>query len=137
MLDPRPTDLKPWLLFKNPVFDPGVNVTVRLGTKWFNRIGPEQIVEVRRYNSDGIADYLFDGFIVDVIKSKICDIDEDILAQEHDPGCRTIRGLVEELKRVYPKEQINGRTTVTIIFFEECEPDPGEHDAEIEPPRIN
>lgn len=136
MLDPNP-DLKPWLLFKNPVFERGVNATVRLGTKWFRRIGPEQVVAVYQTRTDANPDYLFDAFVIDVIQTKICDIDEDILLHEHDPSCRNVRGLVEELKRVYPRQNINGRTTVTIILFEQCDPDPGEHDDPIQPPRMH
>lgn len=131
MLDPRP-DQKPWLLFKNPVFQPGVNATVRLGAKWAGLVGPESIVEV--HETDG--GHLFDAFIVDVQLTKICDIEEDILAHEHDPKCRNIRGLINELERVY-KRKVNPREQVTIILFEQCEPDPGEHDAPIDSPRMH
>jgi hypothetical protein len=132
MLDPNPSE-KPWLLFKKPVFQEGVNATVRLGNKWHFRAPPESIVEIRETTGDG---YLFDAFIVDNLWLKICDIPIDVLQHEHDPNCRTHAGLIAELERVYRKK-VSPRDKVTIILFEQCEPDPGEHDDPIEPPRVH
>jgi len=132
MLDPNP-DQKPWLLFTNPEFQEGVNATVRLGSKWLNRAPAESIVEVRSTNDSG---YLFDAFIVDALWIKICDIPVDVLEHEHDPKCRTHRGLIAELERVYRKK-VSPRDYVTVLLFEQCEPDPGEHDDPVEPPRMH
>lgn len=125
-------DYKPRLLFKNPVFQEGVNATVRLGNKWHFRAPEESIVEV--WQTDG--GYLFDAFIVKNLWVRICDIEADILEHEHDPSCRNHRGLIEELERVY-KRKVSSREKVTILLFEQCEADPGEHDAPIDPPRIH
>jgi len=123
------SDHKPRLLFKNPVFESGVNVTVRYGTKWSVQAPPESIVEVWETNGG----YLFDAFIVDTELHRVCDIPEDLLHQEHDPACRTHEGLLAVLRKVYGSK-INSRVWVTVVAFEQCEPDPGEHDDPIEAP---
>lgn len=126
---------KPCLIFSNPVFQKGVNATVRLGDKWFQKVGPEDIVEIYAHDAE-TRSYLFDAFIVDTFLVKICDIDVDLLEHEHDPRCREPEGLLAELRRVYGNK-VTPRDKVTIILFEQCEPDPGEHDAPIEPPRMH
>jgi hypothetical protein len=126
---------KPCLLFSNPVFQAGVNATVRLGEKWASRVHAEDIVEVYAHNAERRS-YLFDAFIVDTIVAKICDIDEDLLEHEHDPSCREPQGLLAELRRVYGNT-VSPRDKVTIILFEQCDPDPGEHDKPSDLPRMH
>lgn len=120
------TEWKKPLLFKNAVFNEGVNATVRLGDKWFSSIAPEDIVEVYALGAESRR-YLFDAFIVQTYLMRLCDVDEDLLEHEHDPRCREPQGLLEELRRVYG-ENVSPRHMVTIILFEKCDPDPGEHD---------
>lgn len=132
MLDPSP-EQKPWLLFKKPDFQPGVNVTVRRGNKWLNRAPAESIVEVRQSRSDGTL-FLFDAFIIESLWMKICDIPVDVLAQEADAGCRTHEGLLAEMNR---RGKVTPRDYVTVLVFEQCDPDPGEHDDPNEYPKVH
>lgn len=132
-------DLKRWLLFKNPVFHAGENVSVRKGKRWSRMTWPEDILQVRasRPASLGGSEFLFDAFVNDVQAMRICDIPQALLDLEHDPRCRTHDGLLKELQRVYHTDKVNGRTWVSVIRFEHCGPDPGEYDAPIPKPKVH
>ena len=108
------TERKERLLFKNPVFQDGVNATVRLGDKWVGRVVPDQVVELWETGKEPMLGY---AVIVDRVHLKICDISEDLLAHEHDPKCRTHQGLIAELERVYRKK-VSSRDRVVLILFE-------------------
>ncbi len=83
----------PILEFTNPVFHPGHNTTVRRGRKWHaiplarlrladGSLSPPMSLQtqVRRFDRLSAADIAF----------------------EHDLTCRTVGGLLAELKRCYP-----------------------------------
>jgi len=99
------------LLFSNPIFHTGINVTVRSGYKWADSLN--EIVEVG--DTDGLAD-LRSAHILGVLTTKLNKIPESILAQEHDPSCRTLDGIITEMKRVYG--DIADDAPVTVLFFE-------------------
>jgi hypothetical protein len=88
-LDPIP----PILEFSNPVFQPGRNTTVRRGRKWHS-------VPAARLR-------LADGSLSPPVSLQthikrfdhLCAAD---IAFEHDPPCRTVAGLLAELRRCYP-----------------------------------
>lgn len=100
------------LLFSNPVFHSGINVTVRNGYKWADALG--NIVNVG--DTDGLAD-LRPAHILGVLTTKLNKIPESILAQGHDPSCRTLDGIITEMKRVYG-DDLADDAPVTVLFFE-------------------
>ena len=100
------------LLFSNPVFHNGVNVTCRNGYKWADALG--EIVNVG--DTDGLAD-LKEAHILGVMIMKLDKIPETILSLEHDPNCRTTDGIITEMKRVYGDE-LKEDTSTTVLFFE-------------------
>jgi len=85
------------LLFSNPTFSEGLNVTVRRGDKWAV-LRPHEFVEIGLVSGESIG-------WVEIISVKIFPfvlITGDELFYEHDPSCRTYEGLLKEMKTVYP-----------------------------------
>jgi hypothetical protein len=115
------------MVFRNPIFQEGVNATVRKGTRWANLLGPESIFRVE----SGQREHLFDGFVIESSVKRLCDLQDDETLHHHDPRCRTATGLYRELKKIYG-EKINARSEVSIVLFELCDPDPGEPDEPID-----
>jgi len=103
--------LKP-LLFSNPVFHKGINVTCRNGYKWADAMG--ELVDVR--DTDGTTDYGM-AHVLGVMTCKLNKIPEGVLALEHDPSCRTTEGIITEMKRVYGADLKDDAGT-TVLFFE-------------------
>jgi len=87
------------LQFQNPVFNKGVNTTVRNGLKW-SGLRPGDTVEVRRPPTP-VDDAWFTGTISKVTILKFKDIDNSLLKKEHDPACRNTKGLLKVMKQVY------------------------------------
>lgn len=87
--------------------------TVRLGWKWFLRInrGDELHIvdectgEVRRARVTGV--YRRD--IQNLMKYDLLD--------NHNPACRTVSGLLEELRACYGEEAVASHNAVSIIHF--------------------
>jgi len=102
------------LLFSNPVFHKGINVTCRNGYKWANAMGELVTVE----DTEGSGTY-GEAHILGVLTCKRNAIPETILALEHDPSCRTSKGIITEMKRVYgPDLPEDAPTTVLMFEFE-------------------
>lgn len=100
------------LLFQNPIFHDGINVTVRSGYKWANALG--EIVDV--VSTDGKREPVM-GHILGVLTTKLNKIPESILIHEHDPACRDLNGITTEMRRVYGGE-LKDDAPVTVLFFE-------------------
>ena len=100
------------LLFSNPTFHSGINVTCRNGYKWADAMG--ELVKVE--DTDGIVEWRY-GHILGVMTVKLNKIPECILSLEHDPNCRTTDGIITEMKRVYGDELKDDAPT-TVLFFE-------------------
>lgn len=100
------------LLFSNPVFHDGINVTCRNGYKWADSLG--EIVKVAETGNEEEWHY---GLILGVLTCKLNKIPETVLAMEHDPSCRTSEGLIAEMKRVYGDDLPEDAPT-TVLFFE-------------------
>lgn len=95
--------------FENPVCRWGENVTVRLGTKWATRgCGP---VEVATVGGDRVADAKITRCTIKCFK----DIEPAEIANEHDPACRTVDGLLAVMRGVYPG--FGCEDTVTLVAF--------------------
>lgn len=95
------------LLFENPEFQFGINFTVRHGTKWADLVNVGDVVKLRNLggNEVKVKGQIFQsvlGEITHVFKCKLQDLPQMVFDHGHDPGCRTIAGLIDMLKEVYP-----------------------------------
>jgi hypothetical protein len=100
------------LLFSNPVFHDGINVTVRRGYKWADAMG--EVVDV--VDTDGEREPVM-AQILGVLTTKLNTIPESILQHEHDPNCRTLYGIAKEMRNVYG-DDVKDDEPVTVLFFE-------------------
>lgn len=97
------------LRFSNPVFNQGENITVRYGIKWAAH-GPGA---VDLATADGRR--LASAKIIKCVMKPFCDITEPEIANEHDPSCRTLEGLHDELCGIYEGFKPNDK--VTLVTF--------------------
>ena len=88
------------LHFQNAVFHEGINVTVRKGDKWHNLEG-ETVCVMDDAGKNFDEKYRGDVHIMGSLLLFFDDIPAGLLRHEHDPSCRTKKGLKVELKRVY------------------------------------
>ncbi|HMN10747.1 MAG TPA: hypothetical protein PKD55_00310 [Bellilinea sp.] len=98
------------LLFENPVFESGQNMTVRRGDKWFDRDG--EIVEV----CDLEGNPLFESRILSTWNMPFDMVPAVWLKLEHDQASRTRAGLLEEMQKIY--EGFQPDENVTVVFFD-------------------
>lgn len=106
--------------FGNPVFRPGINLTVRKGNKWMG-------AESRGYGSMPQGHYeimgpdeIIDGE-VEVLETRRRPFNYfagqfGILSFEHDPDCRNFAGLLADMQRAYGKG-FTKKDEVTLVFF--------------------
>lgn len=106
------------LLFDNPRFHQGLNVTVRLGTKWAFNVRVGDTVNLARASGGSVIQT---AIIQGIVMCKLDELPEALLALEHDPSCRTREGLRDELARVY-KLDINDDAWVVALIFNPREP---------------
>lgn len=100
------------LLFSNPVFHRGINVTCRNGYKWAKSMG--DIVNIR--DTDGTTDYGM-AHILGIMTVCLDKIPECVLSLEHDPSCQTVDGIITEMKNVYG-DDLKDNAPTTVLFFE-------------------
>jgi len=97
------------LFFKKLLFLDGLNITVRMGTKWdkFNNIenGILQSLDGNNIRSKILASFSLP------FKS----IPNNLLKLEHDPECRDMLGLYHTMCEIYPN--FSADDIVTIVFF--------------------
>ena len=99
------------LMFKNPVFKDGENLSVRKGIKW-------DLAE--KNNVPIVATDKPDEILLTVdIQTKVmrfCDLRDSDLTNEPDPDCRFYNGLLVAMKIVYLG--FDERELVTLVTFE-------------------
>ena len=112
----------PTMLFNEPVYRQGLNITVRRGDKW---AGFKGFVVGRKYEK-GHGDLLF---VVDtLVLDRFEDLNHDPVANpflqlEHDPACRSFFGLVKAMQSAYPGDHVANvskftrNDQVTVVFF--------------------
>lgn len=101
--------------FKNPVFHPGLNVTVRAGDEYAHHphIKPGEIVTLNC--PDQSRDCGRALIIATLFYETLGDVPRDLLAFEHMPSCRhDIDELQRQLVANYGEDYGPG---VTLIFF--------------------
>lgn len=100
--------------FNNPIFHKGLNCTVRYGDKWKNlKIGEKVIISSH-------LPFITTAF--NVKKLLVCqfyDLKREDIICEHDLNCRTLIGLFNTLKTIYP--QMHKSSIVTVIYFDNNE----------------
>lgn len=90
------------LQFTNPVFRAGRNVTCRRGVKWASE-------------TDAMLAWV--GMIrLSPVVIRFADIYDGMIKDEHDPSCRTVKGLLAEMRRIYP--DFNPYEIVTLVAFD-------------------
>ena len=103
------------ILFQRPVFNKGLNVTVRNGDKWMKaEIGDTLLLKGTREDGDAIDT----GKIGTIVAKALLPADmvpDAFLLYEHDPYCRTQAELLSELERVYPG--FSSDNLVTVLLF--------------------
>ena len=97
------------LLFSNPEFHSGINVTVRRGHKW--NVGSAKDIDILDVN--GVYENTCDIEETKLIRFK--DIRLHILKYEHDSECRTLDGLHDVMLEVYPG--FDEDEIVTVVYF--------------------
>ncbi len=101
------------LLFKNPTFHKGVNVTVRDGLKW-DMIVDQLPKSVPFGETDG--EVLGTAMIIGKMVMPASTVPDEVLSLEHDESCRSLEGLIEGMQRAYG-ESWSPSNTVTVLFF--------------------
>ncbi len=113
------------LLFLNPDFHPGVNITVRKGAKWFGRLNVGDIVEIQTTPSEdegpadvvGYGHHMILGVVFYDTLEEITENLEDLLKFQHDPACRTASGLADELESIYGTNDDDEGFTVLVFYY--------------------
>ena len=101
----------PKFYFQNPSFNQGLNVSVRRGVKW-NTEAQKGVMLVDTANPDkeiGTVD-------IETRVFRFCDLIDADIAAEHDANCRTVAGLLEVMKKIYPS--FDSRELVTLVYFQ-------------------
>jgi hypothetical protein len=89
------------------------NTTVRLGTKWADRLDiGDQVVLTTPQGKRPIP-----AEITGVYQYLLGDIPLWLARREHDPACRDYDGLVSALNQAYPNQQITEQTKVAVIQY--------------------
>lgn len=84
------------MLFQNPVFHPGLNVTVRNGRKWAD-LRPGDLLDVQAADGTSVCQ----GRSLFTWTGAVDDIPSYYLKFEHDPQCQSREGLRSVLGEVY------------------------------------
>lgn len=98
----------PALSFSVPVFNQGPNTTVRRGRKW------QAVTEARLQLDDGRLSAPVALQTQVKLFSALTDAD---LRFEHDPACRTVAGLFDVLRHLYPGFTCGEEVTLCHFHF--------------------
>ncbi len=100
------------LLFINPVFHKGINVTVRNGDKWM-KAGVNDEVVIKKTGNDQV---IYTATVVGKAYIPFKLISDEWLMKEHDPNCQNREGLLlYGMKPAYPN--FTEDNYVTVLFF--------------------
>lgn len=109
----EPAGRRVWpLYFLNPVYAPGLNVTVRRGHKWWDMVKPGDLVFVRE---TGKPKTLVSGVVIGAYPTTCEEIPEEVLEKEHDPDCRNLGGLLEAMHRAYGDFEDDDEVSVLVF----------------------
>lgn len=113
--------------FDNPVFHEGLNVTIRLGLDWHDRVKIGDYLHVldtnaKTENVEFLNDLIV-GTVAFVMTVRWRDLPECLLQFEHDEKCQTKEGLRRVLMDAYDELRMPGRVLeetnaiLTVIGF--------------------
>lgn len=97
------------ILFKENNFHPGLNVTVRNGSKW-QEVTPGDVLDIRQTQT---GEQINAGRVVLAVPAKRGQIPDEWLRFEHAPGARTQEGLDLAMKNAYG----DYGPDLTVLFF--------------------
>jgi len=101
--------------FREPDFYRGINVTVRRGAKWSERLSPgDKIVLYRTGDPEDSNDYEV-GEVLGFMLIPFLFIPDSILTYEHDSRCDNLLGLSLAMSEAYP--DFHTGEIVTVIIF--------------------
>lgn len=100
------------LLFGNPVFDLPVMTTCRSGEKWYDALNQHDRFEICDVNGNPIGKV---GCVIGLDIVAWDELDDAMVADNHDPSCRTLAGLEAGMDAAYPGGW--DRDTLTLITF--------------------
>jgi len=90
------------LEFKTPVFNQGLNVTVRRGHKWVDSKGQRvQLWGNGQSHGEVIITAVYPGRFCDLFDNNY-PMQTDFLRLEHDPTCHNVAGLRKAMIAAYP-----------------------------------
>jgi hypothetical protein len=98
----------------NNNFHPGINVTVRRGTKYMKSLEIGERIKLENLQGQTLGS----GTVIQMVGGKILDIPDAFLNYEHDPKCRDKSGLVEVLQNCYDDPNIDMNEVTTAIAFQ-------------------
>lgn len=98
----------PQLLFANPIFNDGINLSIRRGDKWFG------VKDAALWDLKGNTYGRVNLFTTKQSFALLSGDPED-LEYEHDPNCRTYAGLLKDMKEVY--DGFDPTEVVTLVWF--------------------
>lgn len=113
--NPDPADLL--VEFDEMTFHGGVNITVRNGAKWANRAKVGDILWAIPTGQNGVEGFTKNGAVVGVMYCPLDDIPAGLHKLNHDPKCRTVKGIKAELDRIYGATEWPHHRNVTVLFF--------------------
>ena len=99
------------MTFSDPFFRPGIQNTIRVGTKWFESIAIGEQFKAQDLDGNDVA--IFE--VVGLMKCLIEDIPNEILELNHDGRCNTHSRLLKILNECYTN--VNLKTEVTVVLF--------------------
>jgi hypothetical protein len=103
--------------FKNPTFHTGFNTTVRRGDKWSDlKPGMKLLITL---DAAGTTDEVL---ICRVLLTRFGYLHEADVRDEHDPKCRSLTGLHEELCRCYPGFSMQDQIIAITFYFHGVNP---------------
>ena len=105
--------MKEVLYFINPELKDGVNLTVRRGISWANKVRQGDTVYIADTES---SEVLASAEITDIRIIPFNTIMNEDLINQHDKSCRNTVGLHNAMKRAYPS--FDWREIVTLVYFE-------------------
>ena len=115
-LCPNTTELIP-MKFENPPFYPGIQNTIRVGTKWFESISIGDMFKAQTLDETDIA--IFE--VVGLMRCRLDEIPNKMLELNHDGSCHSRAGLLKTLKGFYSDVSLKSEVTVIIFrYVETC-----------------
>lgn len=124
---PEGEDERPVMLFSNPTFHPGLNITVRRGRKWAHSIANWGNLALVARDTEGdtpdIPILAVDSLVLPFSALRDDGPASALLRFEHDPKCHNYYNLLRVMREMYPPPtptsagQFKESDIVTVVFF--------------------